>query len=276
MHTPEEQQHRAARQRTARAGYAEAGSSNDDDEATLDLTEMPTGALAARAKPMTKQLGAHLAHLSQAGCQQQVIPLKLLSKAPRGSTAKAFHGLRASSKLVYADQVQVPWAHATFSTKERSRCAIVQELALAAAAADADGASSGSGSQQRVFLAEPVAFYKLESGEWWVELLRFYSEWWVELLRFYSSKELRLLAKAADTRLHLPPDFQLSYELLRGMAHEHVRLRQVQGEFKLSKVKKVPAASSRARPNPFFWRYSFDSASMQVLTDRPVTDFIVQ
>jgi hypothetical protein len=55
-------------------------------------------------------------------------------------------------------------------------------------------------------------------------------EWWVELLRFYSSKELRLLAKAADARLHLPPDFQLSYELLRGMAHEHVRLRQVQGE----------------------------------------------
>jgi hypothetical protein len=52
----------------------------------------------------------------------------------------------------------------------------------------------------------------------------------VELLRFYSSKELRLLAKAADARLHLPPDFQLSYELLRGMAHEHVRLRQVQGE----------------------------------------------
>jgi hypothetical protein len=47
------------------------------------------------------------------------------------------------------------------------------------------------------------------------------------------------------------------------------------GEFKLSKVKKVPAAS-RARLNPFFWRYSFDSASMQVLTDRPVTDFVVQ
>ena len=53
----------------------------------------------------------------------------------------------------------------------------------------------------------------------------------MELLRFYSSKELRLLAKAADARLHLPPDFQLSYELLRGMEHEHVRLRQVQGEW---------------------------------------------
>jgi hypothetical protein len=47
------------------------------------------------------------------------------------------------------------------------------------------------------------------------------------------------------------------------------------GEFKLSKVKKVPAVA-RARTNPFFWRYSFDSASMQVLTDRPVTDFVVQ
>jgi hypothetical protein len=60
--------------------------------------------------------------------------------------------------------LQVPWAHATFSTKERSRCAIVEELAPAAAAgADADEANSSS-SQRRVFLAEPVAFYKLESG----------------------------------------------------------------------------------------------------------------
>lgn len=40
----------------------------------------------------------------------QVIPLKLLGKAPRGSTAKAFHGLKPSSKLVYADQVQVSTA----------------------------------------------------------------------------------------------------------------------------------------------------------------------
>jgi hypothetical protein len=56
------------------AGYAEAGSGgeSDDDEATLDITELPTRALAVRAKPMTQQLGAHLAHLSQAGCGQQV------------------------------------------------------------------------------------------------------------------------------------------------------------------------------------------------------------
>jgi hypothetical protein len=30
--------------------------------------------------------------------------------------------------------------------------------------------------------------------------------------------------------MHLPPDFQLCYELVEGMAHEHVRLRQVQGK----------------------------------------------
>jgi hypothetical protein len=56
-------------------------------------------------------------------------------------------------------------AHAAFSTKERSRYVMIEELAPAAAArtgADADGASSSS--QRRVFLAEPVAFYKLESG----------------------------------------------------------------------------------------------------------------
>lgn len=40
-------------------------------------------------------------------CVLQVIPLKLLAKAPRGSTAKTYHGLRSSSKLTFADQVQV-------------------------------------------------------------------------------------------------------------------------------------------------------------------------
>jgi hypothetical protein len=48
--------------------------------------------------------------------------------------------------------------------------AIVEELAPAAiTAADADDASSSSsGSQRRVFLAEPVAFYKLDSGDFWI------------------------------------------------------------------------------------------------------------
>lgn len=37
----------------------------------------------------------------------QMVPLKLLQKAPRGSTAKAHHGLKPSSRLTFADQVQV-------------------------------------------------------------------------------------------------------------------------------------------------------------------------
>lgn len=51
----------------------------------------------------------------------------------------------------------------------------------------------------------------------------------MELLRFYSAKDLRELAKSAGQAVHLPPDFQLSYELLRGMQHEHWAMRQVQG-----------------------------------------------
>jgi hypothetical protein len=54
-------------------------------------------------------------------------------------------------------------------------------------------------------------------------------DWWVELLRFYSAKDLRELAKGCGQAVHLPPDFQLSYELLRGMRHEHWPMRQVQG-----------------------------------------------
>lgn len=37
----------------------------------------------------------------------QVVPLKLLQKAPRGSTAKAHHHLKPNSRLTYADTVQV-------------------------------------------------------------------------------------------------------------------------------------------------------------------------
>ena len=55
-------------------------------------------------------------------------------------------------------------------------------------------------------------------------------EWWVEVLRFYSCKDLRELAKTSGQPVHLPPDFQLSYELVRGLQHEHLPLRQVQGE----------------------------------------------
>lgn len=67
--------------------------------------------------------------------------------------------------------VQIPWAHATLSTKEKSRCVIVadREAAAAAAAPAGSGAaavsSKGQQQQDKVFVAEPVAFYKLESGE---------------------------------------------------------------------------------------------------------------
>jgi hypothetical protein len=48
-------------------------------------------------------------------------------------------------------------------------------------------------------------------------------------MRFYSAKDLRELAKSAAQPVHMPPDFQLSYELLRGMQHEHWPMRAVQG-----------------------------------------------
>jgi len=61
-------------------------------------------------------------------------------------------------------------------------------------------------------------------------------EWWVELLRFYSAKDLRELAKTCGQPVHLPPDFQLSYELLRGIQHEHWPMKQLQGEGWLSAI----------------------------------------
>jgi hypothetical protein len=48
------------------------------------------------------------------------------------------------------------------------------------------------------------------------------------------------------------------------------------GEFKLSKVRKAPTGSRSRAQSPFFWRYSVDTATCQLLTDRPVTDLVVQ
>jgi hypothetical protein len=47
------------------------------------------------------------------------------------------------------------------------------------------------------------------------------------------------------------------------------------GEFKLAKVRKAPAARSRSS-TAFFWRYNVDTDTCTLLTDRPVTDFVVQ
>jgi hypothetical protein len=49
------------------------------------------------------------------------------------------------------------------------------------------------------------------------------------------------------------------------------------GEFRLSKVRKAPTTGSRSRAaGPFFWRYSLDSDSCTILTDRPVTDLVIE
>jgi hypothetical protein len=57
---------------------------------------------------------------------------------------------------------QVPWAHTTLSTKERSRCVII-----AASGSSSNVSSSAAGpaaAAAAAFIGEPVAFYKLPSG----------------------------------------------------------------------------------------------------------------
>ena len=56
---------------------------------------------------MAKHLGQRLPHLVEGGDVNQVLPLKLLTKGPRSSQAKVFHGLPSSKGLLYAEQVQV-------------------------------------------------------------------------------------------------------------------------------------------------------------------------
>jgi hypothetical protein len=65
--------------------------------------------------------------------------------------------------------------------------------------------------------------------------------------------------------------------------HTHTYTHTHTGEFRLRKVRRVPhavaAAAGAGRGGSggvFFWRFSFDVAACTVLTDRPVTDLVVE
>jgi hypothetical protein len=55
----------------------------------------------------------------------------------------------------------VPWARATFSTKEKTRCAIVME---ASSNGGAGGEAGGEAPDALAFVAEPCSFYRLPGG----------------------------------------------------------------------------------------------------------------
>jgi hypothetical protein len=96
----------------------------------------------------------------------------------------------------------------------------------------------------------------------------------MECYRFYSLREVRQAAAAAGgARLALPADLLAATELLRGTERLHMPLAGAKGEIRVSKARKAPGRA-RAGDAAFFWRYVWDSSGMQVLTDRPVTDFI--
>ncbi|GBF95570.1 hypothetical protein Rsub_08551 [Raphidocelis subcapitata] len=254
------------------------------------LSELPTCGLSAGDEALRAQLGARLAHLvrgSGGGDDEEPIPLKLLQRPARGSSAREWHRLMPGgagrAKLQYAEQIQIPWACATFCTKERSHCPIVvapPELLPGAAAAPAaaaalgavatlaePGAGGGAQSEAVTCVVEPIAFYQLPSGGWWLEGHR-----------LLSTRDLRAAARAArragaPARLRLPADYRADgEELLRSTAVVHVPVEHVKGVIKIARVRTRQAAAAtagagaggRARGG-HWWRYDFDESSLCAL-----------
>lgn len=221
---------------------------------------------------INKTLSKHLAHLSQAGAEDQVVALKVMTRPARGNGVKEYHQLASIKGVQFAEQVQVPWAHATFSTKEKSRCAIIV-LRNDDDDDDDDGPTTSTAGQGRErahedrepIVGEPYCFYKLTTGCWWMEYYR-----------FFNSRDLKkLVGDQKMAAIRLPADFQHSQELLRNTERHHVPLHRVKGEIKITKAKKAPGPRTKADKN-FYWRFVFDVPSVQVLSDRPATDFVVQ
>lgn len=177
----------------------------------------------------------------------EVVVLKSLTRAPRSSTARDYHDVSSSKLLEYAEQVQLSWLDLVLCTKQQSvrlNCLI---LALSV------------NNRIQVTAALPFAFYKLQNGDWWMEYYR-----------LYTSRDIQYLAQLRTASIVLPPDFVHTHELLRDTDRDHCKLRDIRGEVKVLKSKKIPSC----KKDTFFSRYVFDSQLMQVLTEQPASEFV--
>ncbi|KAL3163011.1 hypothetical protein ABBQ32_009441 [Trebouxia sp. C0010 RCD-2024] len=189
---------------------------------------------------------------SEAHGKQAVVPLKLMARHPRGTSVKEHHGLPSLKGIQFAEQLQVNGME--LNTKDKKTCACFTP-------AEATAEKEICCSSDAHTVAEVQALYQLPEGSWWVQYLPFFSATQIQ----------NALAESKSASL-LPSGTDHQQEFFRGLLHGHVEADSVQGT-KTVRRSKVTGHMKKNKAG-YFWRHSFDEQGCQVVTDRPVTDFL--
>ncbi|KAL0050077.1 hypothetical protein WJX82_003987 [Trebouxia sp. C0006] len=190
--------------------------------------------------------------LSKTG-DSTVAPLKLMSRYPRGTTVKERHGLVGLKGVQFAEQLQVHGV--LLSTKDKKICAVLSQDA-----AQAD--QENLGDREATMLAEVQALYQLSAGDWYIEYLPFFSASQVQA------------AQVTIGYPALPSGTDHQQELFRGVHRLHAKIGAVKGSSAVRRSKVFGPVKKSKTTTGSFWRASFDTASLQIVSDRPVTDFV--
>ncbi|KAA6429413.1 MAG: hypothetical protein FRX49_00807 [Trebouxia sp. A1-2] len=219
-------------------------------QATSSIPDSPlnfSAACGSRAKPG----GHHVLQLGKMG-DSTVVPVKLMSRYPKGTTVKERHGLVSLKGVQFAEQLQVHGV--LLSTKDKKICAVLNQ--------DADQASQENLNRDATTLAEVQALYQLPAGDWYIEYLPFFSASQVQA------------AQATIGYPALPSGTDPQQELFRGVHRLHAKIGAIKGISAVRRSKAFGPIKKSKNTTGCFWRASFDTISLQIVSDRPVTDFV--
>jgi hypothetical protein len=183
--------------------------------------------------------------------EDDAVPLKVLQRAPRGSTVKARYRLASTKTVTFSETIHLRGKQLTLNVKDRQQAVVLASL-------DLDSDTDEEYDEDDLIIVEPVSFYRCQ-GE----------DTQMEYFRLFTLKQALSLAEKAGVQLRLPPGFDASVELLKSTAREHVDVRKVTGTVAVRKAKlgvnALKTKSAQGGKPGYYWRCEFDADVPEVL-----------
>ncbi|KAG7671295.1 hypothetical protein Ndes2526B_g02219 [Nannochloris sp. 'desiccata'] len=232
-----------------------------EEESIEDFEDSPQESqIIARARAPLPPLPPIPSGLPQAA--DDAVPLKVLHRAPRGSTVKARYRLVNTKAVTFAEAVHLRGKQLTLNVKDKQQAILLGPIDSSSStpttSSKVEGATTNDDDENSPILAEPLSFYRC-LGE----------DMQMEYHRLYTGTQALALAEKAGVQLRLPPGFDASVELFKGTAREHADMRRVAGTVSVRKgklgVHALKTKSAQGGKPVRYWRCEFDAGVPEVL-----------
>jgi len=216
--------------------------------------------IVARARAPLPPLPPIPSGLPQAA--DDAVPLKVLHRAPCGSTVKARYRLVNTKAVTFAETVHLRGKQLTLNVKDKQQAIILAPTDSSSSSvtsiSPSKAESDSNNNENGLVFAEPLSFYRC-LGEDMI----------MEYHRLYTGPQALALAEKAGVQLRLPPGFDASVELFKGTAREHADMRRVKGTVAVRKgklgVNALKTKSAQGNKPVHYWRCEFDADIPEVL-----------